>query len=153
MARLRELPGPERLLLCQSLLMLPVISILLRFLGFRRSLVVLDRLSWVCCRLLPLRTAHTDPKAICRLVATAARHGVCKATCLRQSLVVWFLLRRRGLPAELRIGARKVEDRLEAHAWVESNGLCLDGTRGLAALHGDTPSPFTMFDSLIECSG
>jgi len=77
---------------------------------------------------------------------------LCQATCLRQSLVVWFLLRRRGLPAELRIGARKVEDRLEAHAWVESNGLCLDGTRELAEM-GKTPSRFTMFDSLIECSG
>jgi hypothetical protein len=39
-------------------------------------------------------------------------------SCLRQSLLVWWLLRRQGVPAELRIGVRKQEG-FAAHAWVE----------------------------------
>jgi hypothetical protein len=147
-----ELSWAERLLLLQSLLLIPAISILLRVLGFQRSLSVLDRLSRRRCRALPSRSEPVDAKAICRLVGTAARHGLCEATCLRQALVVWFLLRRRGMPAELRIGVRKNAERLDAHAWVESNGGVLDVTRGLAGTDA-TASPFTVFDSLMAHSG
>jgi hypothetical protein len=140
------------LLLLQSLLLIPAISFLLRVLGFQRTLSVLDRLSRRRTPDVPPRSEPMDAKAMCRLVGTAARHGVCKATCLRQALVLWFLLRRRGVPAELRIGVRKQADCLEAHAWVESNGGVLDVTRGLAGT-GETAEPFAVFDSLIAHSG
>jgi hypothetical protein len=136
----------------QSLLLIPAVSVLLRVLGFQRSLSVLERLSRRRSNPKSLRSEPADARAVCRLVGTAARHGLCAATCLRQSLVVWFLLRRRGLPADLRIGVRKTADCLEAHAWVESNGCTLDGTRGLAGT-AETASPFTAFDSLIAHSG
>jgi len=40
--------------------------------------------------------------------------------------VLWWLLRRRGIAAELRIGARKEFDRFEAHAWVEADSAVLN---------------------------
>jgi hypothetical protein len=51
----------------------------------------------------------------------AARHLPLDTSCLRQSLVVWWLLRRRGLPAVLRMGANN-DDGFRAHAWVELDG-------------------------------
>ena len=44
--------------------------------------------------------------------------------------MLWWLLRRRGIAAELRIGARKEFERFEAHAWVEVDSAVLnDATR------------------------
>ena len=63
---------------------------------------------------------------ISRLAAATARHLPFRTNCLEQSLVLCWLLERRGIPADLRIGARKEADRFEAHAWVEVAGLAVD---------------------------
>jgi hypothetical protein len=48
--------------------------------------------------------------------------------CLTQALALMLLLRRHGYPAELRIGVRPCDDaRLDAHAWIESEGRVLIG--------------------------
>ena len=59
---------------------------------------------------------------IARMAAAAARYLPFRTNCLEQSLVLWWLLRRHGIAADLRIGARKEADRFEAHAWVEFEG-------------------------------
>lgn len=59
-------------------------------------------------------------------VNAAARHLPLRANCLDRALTLWWMLRRRGLPAELRIGARKEQGRFEAHAWVELSGAIFD---------------------------
>ncbi len=52
------------------------------------------------------------------------------ATCLTQSLGTWMLLRNRGYCADLRIGVAKgSEGKLQAHAWVESNGKIVIGKK------------------------
>jgi hypothetical protein len=53
--------------------------------------------------------------------------------CLVQALVVQRLFVRAGQPAELRIGVRKGgASKLAAHAWVESDGVIVIGSRGLS---------------------
>jgi hypothetical protein len=59
---------------------------------------------------------------IARMEAAAARNIFLHANCLEQSLVLWWLLRRRGIDAALRLGARKESGTFEAHAWVEWDG-------------------------------
>ena len=59
---------------------------------------------------------------IARMEAAAARHLPFQPNCLEQSLALWWLLRRRGIPADLRIGVRKDAANFEAHAWVEAGG-------------------------------
>ena len=50
------------------------------------------------------------------------------ATCLKKSLILFRLLRKRGIPAELRLGVRKVDDEFSSHAWIECAGRTfLDG--------------------------
>ena len=58
--------------------------------------------------------------------------------CLKQSLILFGILRRRDIPAELRIGVRRVGDKLNAHTWIEYDGhVLLDG--GIANEYATLP--------------
>jgi Transglutaminase-like superfamily len=65
-------------------------------------------------------------RAITRLQGSASRNLPFRVNCLEQSLVLWWLLRRRGMNAQIRVGARKETNRFEAHAWVEFDGMVLN---------------------------
>lgn len=57
-------------------------------------------------------------------VAVAGAFFPGRAVCLEQSLALYVLLRRRGVPAELRLGV--VPSPFHAHAWVEVDGAPLN---------------------------
>lgn len=97
--------------------------------------------------LTPSSGGVTDPEAcavlcdaVVRLHCAVERHLFFRASCLERALVLWWQLRRRGVAANLRIGARKEQDRFEAHAWVEVAGqplLDADSTHTeFVPLHG-----------------
>ena len=62
----------------------------------------------------------------------ASRRGPYAATCLRRSLALWWLLQRRRLPAEVRIGVARDEGRVHAHAWVELAGWVVNDRPAVA---------------------
>ena len=62
----------------------------------------------------------------CRMVRAGAHYGVGHPTCLVESLALWYLLQEQSIPAQLRIGVRKLSDKFEAHAWVEYDGVALN---------------------------
>jgi hypothetical protein len=130
--QLRALAPRERRLLARLILLLPAIGAALYLLGFKRTRDLLARLAPTQADQDRLAGASTADEAqrIARLVAIAAHHGPYRATCLRQSLALWWLLRRRGIPAELRIGVRKDSGDLQAHAWVELAGQALNDPLG-----------------------
>jgi hypothetical protein len=97
-------------------------------------------------RLVQRRAAHASAAADAALVtATVRRVSLAaafyprRARCLEQSLALYLLLRRRGIAAELRIGAQPRP--FYAHAWVEVAGEPV-------AEQGDLPLNLTMFPSL-----
>ena len=49
--------------------------------------------------------------------------------CLSQSLALWWLLARRGIPTSLQIGAHRKEGEFKAHAWVELDGEPINARR------------------------
>jgi len=59
------------------------------------------------------------------MVRAALRYLPAKSTCLEESLVLWYLLQKQEISAQLRIGVRKTEGKFEAHAWVEHEGVAL----------------------------
>jgi hypothetical protein len=71
-----------------------------------------------------------------------SRHLLWQASCLEKSLVLWWQLRRRGIAAEMRMGARKQAGRFEAHAWVELGNVVLNDS-------GETHAHFAPFDGAI----
>jgi hypothetical protein len=113
------LPPAERATLLRALVWLPLVALQLRLRGF-------DAASRVARRVGARSDRAPDPRATARLVATAARHGLHRGNCLSQSLTLQRLLARNGIAAELRIGARRAGEKLEAHAWVEHEGRPLN---------------------------
>ena len=120
-----RLSGFERQLFIQALLLLPLSALALRLISFKRLQSFLIHLS-------PVKQSSKEMPPNARsthvLVRAAARHGAYCATCLPQSLTLWWLLRRQGVESDLRFGARKEAGRMEAHAWVELQGIPLNET-------------------------
>ena len=57
-----------------------------------------------------------------RLVGWASHLHLLKMTCLPQSLALRWMLNRRGITSDLKIGAMKTSIGIHAHAWVEIEG-------------------------------
>jgi hypothetical protein len=70
-------------------------------------------------------------QSIARMVRVAAEHGPFRAKCLEQSLVLRWLLLRRGFDARILFGARKEDEQMQAHAWVEVDGVALNEDGGV----------------------
>lgn len=139
--RVWRLTWAERWLLVQALFLLHLMALALWSVGLRRWQALLTRLTPVGCVPANADVAALiqEGRSMARLVDAAARHGPYPATCLPRSLTLWWLLRRRGIDSCLRIGVRKEAGWLEAHAWVELEGLVLNDD-------SDVRNRFTAFD-------
>lgn len=126
--RFWRLSGLERGVLLRALLLLPLTTVALRLLGFRRWQATLARLAPVAETAGAGLSEASIERAQCvaRMVQAASREGPSRGNCLERSVVLWWLLRRQGIAGELRIGARKQAGRFEAHAWVEFAGGVLN---------------------------
>lgn len=130
--RFRQFSPAERRLLARSTTALALVGLSLRLSGFRRTFERLERrtaaspIGYPGDRDLEIQQAAES-------VTRAAYHmPLYRPSCLPQSLVLWHLLRRRGLPAELRIGVRKADGDFTAHAWVEYGGQVINDTPDVA---------------------
>ncbi|MFN0111302.1 MAG: lasso peptide biosynthesis B2 protein [Blastocatellia bacterium] len=131
LAKLKAMSGNERRLLLQAWLLLPVVKILLWLTGYRRTLAKLQRLFLLNSDnpnvgLVVTYEKQQHASALGRLVNMAANHSPFEITCLPRSLVLWGMLRRAGLAADLLIGVQKEADVFAAHAWVEYRGQAVN---------------------------
>ncbi len=62
------------------------------------------------------------------LVTIAGRYHLVCNTCLKEALVLSWLLERRGLSTLLRIGVSRHAGTLKAHAWLEQDGRVILGS-------------------------
>lgn len=126
-------------------LLLPMISVVLSIWGFRRTKAMLSRISpivvdaagdlvsqdragMLAVNFAAKHSIAQRKKMAVHMVRAAARYLPWTATCLEESLALWFLLRQRGIASDIRIGARKEFGKFEAHAWVENDGEALNET-------------------------
>lgn len=121
-----ELPRPEQWILLRALLILPLIGLGLRLLGLRRLQNLLARLPSKQPDKFPKLAVSDLAQVHTRLVQSAAQHGLYRATCLRRSLALWWLLRAQGIETHLRLGVNSGDRGFEAHAWVELEGQPLN---------------------------
>ncbi len=96
--------------------LLPAVAVGLRLVGLRRLLVMVEILASI--RRGRRAGDPLDAERAARLVEAAARCCLPRPTCLAKALVVFALVKRRGLPAEVIIGVTKARGPLEGHAWV-----------------------------------
>ena len=123
--RLASLDGARRRLLIEAAASIALVWAALRVVPFLNLLRLLDR--WVA---LPIarKREPANPNAVASVTwaVTAASARFPPATCLIQALAAAAMLRRRGLPCQLRIGVRTRGCAggapIDAHAWVECEG-------------------------------
>jgi hypothetical protein len=146
--RFRRLSGFERAVVLEAVITLPVVWLAVRLLGFRICRAAFEEPARAArnSRFLETDTLNIA-KRIARLEVVTAANLFFRTSCLEQSLVLCRLLKRRGMNAGLRIGARKEADRFEAHAWVEMAGNVVDGGGGTEHLHF---RPFERSESSME---
>jgi len=127
--RFWRLNGFERVAVLEAAAALCLTWLGLRLAGFRRWKAIAE---WSSRTPAPISAANGEAKAeagrnIPRMAAAAARNLPFRTNCLEQSLVLWWLLRRRRVAADMRIGAKKEANRFQAHAWVEFEGCVIGG--------------------------
>ncbi len=101
---------------------------------------------------MPVETSLRIPQAyemleihnIAKIIGIASRHNIYKANCLKQALLLWFVLGRKSIYSEIKIGIKKdTECQFGAHAWVECNGEPLIDSQ-------DTIENFSTFNNFSE---
>ena len=123
LAKLRALTGPERRLLLVCLVATPFVAAGIAIFGFKRLHVAMALQSRPrSARFLTAEAATERARSAARVVAIAAGRGPVRATCLRRSLLLWWLLRRDGIETVVRVGVNRESGTLNAHAWVEYLG-------------------------------
>jgi hypothetical protein len=111
-------------LFLRAAVLLPLLTLLLHFRGFRYTQRLLQR--WLPAGLNAV-IVPGDPRVALtsRMVRAAASYSPISSTCLERSLTLWWLLARQGIAAQLRIGVRKDGEKFAAHAWVEHEGVAV----------------------------
>jgi hypothetical protein len=136
--KFNRLPWTDQWVLAEAVVLLPLAAVSLRVLSFARVHAVLSALPKA--NRPPL---HPERVAtVARLLRSANDAWFTRVTCLPHSLVLWWLLRRRGTDAVLRFGVRKTTGEIEAHAWVEHAGVALNDD-------ADVHERFAPFDRAI----
>lgn len=138
-SKFRALSWSDQQVLLTSMLLLPLFWLGLRVAGLSRFQAWLNRS--------PILSAaprsREELEAIGALVNTAGNQAPVRSTCLTRSLLLIWLLRRRGVRGELRLGVRLLDGRLEAHAWVEYEGNPLNDVRDVSERYAAFDGPLS----------
>jgi len=121
----RALPASERRLLLLLMMLQPAISAALRLRGYRRTRQWLEGRSQHPMPHAASATELAAAQRVATLAGIAGRRGPVATSCLRQSLAVLWVLRRRGLRPELKFGVDRIGTAADMHAWVELEGVPL----------------------------
>ncbi len=133
LARFRRLSSEQRQIVLMSLGLLPAVQLSLRVRGFRWTAGLLGAYS--SRQPLPVNPDCAQP--VVEAVQLVASRPVVGAKCLGRSLVLWFLLRRRGIDAQLVLGTERPRDgELPAHAWVEVDGIPVNDVADVRERYG-----------------
>ena len=128
LAKFLALSGAEKWGFLSAVTLLPLFWLGLHIFGFTRFLAWLERSPLVEQKSLPA----AELSDIGTLVNRAAHYAPGPVTCLTRSLLLRWLLRRRGIASELRIGVQLVQGQLDAHAWVEVEGMPINDAQDIA---------------------
>jgi hypothetical protein len=130
----------------RAAILLPLLRWSLRLRGYGKTFASLQKRVPIQSKSMENRPEPREAvQAACRMVRAAQRYSLPTYTCLEESLALWYLLRKQGIAACLRIGVRKEKGKFEAHAWVEYGGEALNQDESMhrhyAAFEQDLPEP------------
>lgn len=120
-------------------MLIPLVSLGLRMLGWQRLMRYLERMDFDSPQLQATNLTLDYAHRMACLTNVAAGRRLIRATCLERSIVLWWLLTRRGIDSRIVFGARKEPGGLRAHAWVEYEGTVINDQPevhdGFAVMH------------------
>jgi hypothetical protein len=115
----------DKLLIVEAAVMLSAVTVGLFFLPFNYFVKQIYRFEKKSNNIAHLKKIRSD--RVAWAVKSVGRY-VPYARCLSQALTVKILLLNRDCPVQLRIGVTKsIENRIMAHAWIESRGRIIIG--------------------------
>ena len=122
--QLAELSPLQWWIILVAIFTLPMIALSLKLSGFKQTKKRMSRFSPNSVSDIPVSEDDISrARLISHSVAIAGNHSLFKANCLKQSLLLWWLLARRGITTEIQFGSQmKSEEDFGAHAWVELDG-------------------------------
>lgn len=136
-----ELSSKEKLTLVLAANLMPVYWLGLKAFGIKRfSKMVFRPHSKI--------SATVSIEELCalgRIVNAAATYTIGPNNCLVRSFVLQSLVSKRGISSDLRIGFLKKGNCLEAHAWVEKDGVPINDSP-------DVTEKFNVFEGAIHFS-
>jgi hypothetical protein len=139
--KFRKLSWAERGLILTAMIALPVTAMGVRFFGVKRWKRGLGRFAPIKAvkesSLNQMELAQTTAW----LVKVASWNGPYRPNCLQRSLTLWWLLRRKGMESDLRIGVQKENGEVRGHAWIEYHGIVLNDSE-------DVPNHYHSFNDL-----
>lgn len=101
-------------------LLVPVIEIGLKMVGFKRTYGILNYF------VKPPKNKISNSISIIRdhtyFLDLFIRHLPFSGNCLARSLTLWLFLKNLGVDTDLRFGMKKEKEKLIAHAWLEFEG-------------------------------
>ena len=136
-ARGWSLPLVERLMVVRMLGLATIVEVGLRTMQLPPLAKALGvRLNWSKQQAappgIPTSLGMTDRRKVTNILRVMRHWPFAEGTCLRQSLMLGRVLRRRH--PELRIGVQDRGGGIVAHAWIELDGVALGGTDGYLPL-------------------
>ena len=138
---LRALEAREKVALIPATVQMVVARAALRVLPLRK---ILERVDFPVQSVSDAATLNTRTLRRIRAIERVGHGLFPRSPCLTQAVVVQRLLRKKGYASDLRIGVRKGHGQpLEAHAWVEYQGVVVIGARGLSEEHVRLPALLT----------
>ncbi len=128
LSKFLALPEEEKRIFVSALFLLPLLSAALRVFRYQRLRAVLEG---------PPRAGRKpigigELATLGRAVNSAANYALGQPTCLTRSMLLCWLLRRRGIATQLRIGVKLDDGKLDAHAWVEHEGVPINDAEDVA---------------------
>jgi Transglutaminase-like superfamily len=127
--RFMHLSGSDRTTVLETVLGVSATRVGLRIFGFRRWKNLIDRIASP-----PGNAADqarlAEAAQVARIFGAAVRHLFFRSNCLEQAMTLCYILRRRGMRAEVHFGARKQSAGIEAHAWVAYLNVPLNEDQG-----------------------
>ena len=145
----RSFSTSDRALVKRAMFLLPIVAASLKTVGLRRTQ------SWLTRNPLgsmapPTEQTRANVRRAAQMVAVACRLHPLRNSCLPRTIVLWSLLRRRGIDSDVRIGVRgDTQGEIQAHAWLEWNGEVINDAGDVASQY----LPLTGRDSIeSNCS-
>jgi hypothetical protein len=128
-----------------TVILFPFLAVALKVFGYKHISQFLTRTSPnPLVKSYPREHAIRIALMLGQVINAASARGLRQATCLERSMMLWWILRCLRISTNLRVGIRREDGHILAHAWLEFDGIVINDRGDIGRLYlpfADTFSP------------